>query len=216
MLSSTLARDNCLILENIMTSALEKIKTACEWLHSKSNGDKNVTKVTTQVKWADWDRKYFSPAMAVLWYSEVHRLENNTYNTFLVPDSATWISKVANYLETSEDWVRDFVNQCHNGLSQPEQYTLSVTFDGLGSDHKNTYSNIKLKNPRLEWKRIEPNNDNLLIEAKYCLETYGNSSKELPAIPYWTKNPPLKNFESKVVDAVFDLFSAIQASESKM
>lgn len=196
-----------------MESVLEKINTACEWLNAKSN-NKNAPKVTTQVKWADWDRKLFSPAMAVLWYSEVCRHENNAYNTFWIPNTSTWVEKVSKYLDTTHDWVETFVNQCHNGTHQSQQYTLTVTFDGVGNDIKNTYSNAVLKNPRLEWKKTS-NNESLLNEAKHCIEKYGGNSNELPAIPYWTKNPPIKDYESKLISAAYDLFTAIQANQSK-
>lgn len=193
-----------------MTDVLEKIKIACDWVNSKGKGSKDATKVTTQVKWADWDRKWFSPAMAVLWYSEVHASGNNTYETFVIPDSSTWVNKVASYLQVTEEWVNDFVNQCYV-KSVNEQYTISVTFNGLGSDSSGTYSNVRLKNPKLDLKKVEVNTE-MSNEAQYCIEHYGDATTATP-VSYWTKNPPVELYKAKLLAAAYDLFLAIQASE---
>lgn len=193
-----------------MSMILEKIKIACDWVNSKGKGSKDATKVTTQVKWADWDRKWFSPTMAVLWYSEAHASDNNTYETFVIPDNSTWVSKVAVYLGVSEDWVIDFVNQCY-AKCQPEQYSFTITFDGLKSDLGGTYSNIRLNNPKLEFNK--KNNDvQILEEAKYCLEHYGDISQG-KEIPYWTSNPPIELYRAKLMQAAYELFAAMEAAK---
>lgn len=192
-----------------MSEVLEKIKVACDWVNSKGKGSKDSVKVTTQVKWADWTRKWFSPAMAVLWYSEVHGSNDNAYDTFWIPDNSTWINKVAVFLGVTEEWVVDFVNQCYTKCS-PEQYSFTITFDGLGSDIRGSYSNICLKNPKLELTKTDKNLK-ILEEVKYCLEHYGDVSKGAVA-PYWTKNPPIDMYRTKLIEAAYDLFAAMEAA----
>ncbi len=193
-----------------MSMILEKIKIACDWINSKGKGSKDSTKVTTQVKWADWDRKWFSPAMAVLWYSEVHASGSNTYETFVIPDSSTWVGKVAHYLGVTEEWVNNFVNQCYAKYPS-ERHSFTITFDGLGLDHAGTYSNIRLKNPKLEFNR-ENIQIEALEEAKYCLEHYGDISQG-KEIPYWSNNPPIEAYRAKLMQAAYELFAAMEAAK---
>ncbi len=193
-----------------MNTTLERIKTACDWVNTKGKGSKDTTKVTTQVKWADWERKWFSPAMAVLWYSEVHRSGENAYDTFWIPDNSTWIRKVASYLEVTEEWVETFANQCYTKCP-PEQYTFSITFDGLGPDSSGAYNNVSLKNPKLEFKRTDINAE-MSEEAKYCVDNYGDVSSGV-SIPYWTKNPPVEVYKGKLMQAAYELFAAMEAAK---
>jgi hypothetical protein len=193
-----------------MSTILEKIKVACDWVNAKGKGSKDTVKVTTQVKWADWERKWFSPAMAVLWYSEVHQSGENAYDTFWIPDNATWVSKVATYLGVAEEWVESFVKQCYTKCP-PEQYSFTITFDGLGADIAGTYSNICLKNPKFEFNKTNVNVE-MLEEAQYCIEHYGDLSQG-KEMQYWTKNPPISMYQGKLMQAAYELFAAMQASE---
>ena len=193
-----------------MNDVLEKIKIACDWVNSKGKGSKDATKVTTQVKWADWDRKWFSPAMAVLWYSEAHASDNNTYETFVIPDNSTWVNKVANYLGVTEEWVINFVDQCCAKFPS-ERYSFTITFDGLGPDNAGTYSNIRLRNPKFDFNKIHTNIEPL-EEVKYCLEHYGDISQGKEA-PYWTNNPPIEMYRAKLMQAAYELFAAMEAAK---
>jgi len=183
---------------------LDKIIGACEWISAKGGG----ASVTTSVKWCDWGRKQFSPAMAVLWYSEVSQ-KNDGYDTFRIPDSNVWVPKISEFLLADEQWVRDFVDQCYNGVVCPTRYTLSVMFDGFDKDHSGSYSNVRLRSPRIEWKQDEEVVGPLLPEAEECIRRY--ESKKKPArAPYWTKDPPVALYEGKLISAVYDLFCALE------
>lgn len=182
---------------------LEKITTACTWFLGRNSSSKDAVKVTTAVKWADWKEKNFSPAMAVLWYSEVHK-SNDGYDTFLIPPPETWISKVASYLDVPEAWVIKFVDQCYS--NSLESYTISVSFSGYSHD------GTRLKNPKVSWEKSQISLEDVLPEVISCTELYGPRD-EPRKIPYWTKNPPVKLYEEKLVSATYDLFSAMNSSE---
>jgi hypothetical protein len=147
--------------------------------------------------------------MALLWYSEVHASGNNTYETFVIPDNFIWVNKVANYLGVTEEWVNDFVNQCYAKYPS-KRYSFTITFDGLGPDNVGTYSNIRLKNPKFDFNTIDVNIE-VLEEAKYCLEHYGDVSQGKEA-PYWTKNPPIEVYQAKLMQAAYELFAAMEAA----
>lgn len=187
---------------------MSKIIDACEWVSSKGGG----TAVTTAVKWCDWGRKKFSPAMAVLWYSEVHA-KNDGYDTFRIPDRTLWIPKIAEFLNVEHTWVKDFVEQCYNGVVRPARYTLSVTFDGFDADPSGSYSNVALRSPQIAWKQEEELSGPLFPEAEECIRRY--SRKDMPKrAPYWTKSPPVSMYEGKVISAVYDLFCALEEVKS--
>lgn len=182
---------------------LEKITTACAWFLGRNSSSKDAVKVTTTVKWADWKEKNFSPVMAVLWYSEVHK-SNDGYDTFLIPPPETWIEKVASYLEVSESWVTKFADQCYS--NSLEKYTISISFTGYSHDGS------MLKNPKVSFERTQIPPEDVLPEALRCIELYGPRDEQRK-IPYWTKNPPVKLYEGKLTAAAYDLFSAMNALE---
>ena len=181
---------------------LEKIKEACHWVASKGAGSRDGCKVTTRVKWADWDAKEFSPAMCVLWWSEVKKRPDG-YNTFWIPRPETWIDIVAEELGVGASWVETFVKQCTSGVEAPTSWTLTVTFDGTGIGY--------LKNPRIDWKRNDGKNGDLFPESEWVISTYGTQPPAVK-IPYWTKNPPVNLYKSKLGEAVYDLFCALEAA----
>ena len=183
-----------------MYERLNVIRDACEWVSSKGRDSRDACKVSLSVKWADWDKKLFSPAMCVLWHNEVLK-GGGSYETFHIPSPEEWISRTASALGASNDWVRTFVEQCNMSTVDHEKWTASVTFDGLDG--------YQLKNPRIEWKK-EQRFIQILPEVQYCREMFGLPEKK-NALPYWTKNPPIGLYERKLIDAVRDLFEAREA-----
>lgn len=185
---------------------LTKISDACEWVAQKGGG----VSVSTSVLWADWEKKRFSPAMSILWRSEVMQ-NNDGYDTFRMPDVSTWSKKVADYMHVDEEWVSRFVKQCYDGVARPRRHYLVVSFDGFDSDREGLYENHKLRRSSIAWKTEEADLGELLPEAKFCIEKYSslNSPKKMP---YWSKNPPVSMYEQKLISAVYDLFSAREAA----
>jgi len=180
-----------------MYERLNVIRDACEWISSKGRNSHDACKVSLSVKWADWDRKLFSPAMCVLWRAEVLK-SDDSYETFRIPSPGEWISRTASAFGTSDDWVRTFVEQCNMSTADHEKWTVSVTFDGPDG--------YRLKNPRIEWRK-EQRSVQVLPEVQYCREMFGLPEKK-NVLPYWTKNPPIDLYEKKLIDAVCDLFAA--------
>ena len=182
---------------------LDLIKQACQWVESKGSNTRDGCKVTTRVKWANWDRKEFSPAMCVLWWGEVHDKSADGYDTFWIPQPDTWIDRVSTQLHATPDWVRAFIEQCHTGFVRPERYSANITFDVIEGQHKN---------PRIEWKHECADTSTLLPEAVYCLEKYGTPKDVKNVVPYYTKDPPIDQYRSKMIRTVYDLFEALQAT----
>ena len=182
---------------------LDLIKQACQWVESKGLNTRDGCKVTTQVRWADWDRKEFSPAMCVLWWGEVHDKSVDGYDTFWIPQPDTWIDRVSTRLHAKPDWVRTFIEQCHTGFVRPERYSMNITFDVIEGQHKN---------PQIEWKHERADASTLLPEAVYCLEKYGIPKDVKNTVPYYTKDPPIDQYRSKMVRTVYDLFEALQVT----
>ena len=180
-----------------MDERLSIILEACEWVSSKGRGTRDACKVSLSVKWADWDRKLFSPAMCVLWRNEVLK-RGGGYETFWIPSPEEWISRTAAALGSTDDWVRTFVEQCNMNPEQHEKWTVSVTFDGPDG--------YRLKNPRIEWKKTEESIQ-VLSEVKSCREAFGGPAVK-NTLPYWTKDPPIETYERKLLDVVRDLFEA--------
>lgn len=180
-----------------MYERLNIIRDACEWISAKGRGSRDACKVSLSVKWADWDKKLFSPAMCVLWRSEVLK-SGDSYETFCIPPSEEWISRIAFTLDVTNDWVKTFVEQCNMSDVIREKWAVSVTFDGPDG--------YRLKNPRIEWRK-EQESIQFLPEVQYCRETFGLPEKK-NALPYWTNNPPIDLYERKLVDAARDLFEA--------
>ncbi len=167
--------------------------------------------MTTSVLWADWEKKRFSPAMSILWRSEVMR-NNDGYDTFRMPDVSTWTKKVADYLQVDDEWVSRFVKQCYDGVSRPRRHYLVVSFDGFDSDREGLYENHKLRRPTIAWKTEEADLGELMPEAKFCIEKYWHANVP-KKMPYWTKRPPVTMYEQKLISAVYDLFSAREAAK---
>lgn len=188
-----------------MEERLKKIAAACEWVSSKGGG---VT-VTTRVRWADWERKRFSPAMAVLWHLSVVCVDSpkDGYDTFRIPNTDAWIDLIAGHLQVDPAWVRDFVDQCHNGVAVPRRIAVTVTFDGFEPDPTGNYSNFALRNPRVEWKDRPEVAGGLLPEVQHCIDKYGEPDRSR-RMPYWTKAPPVAQYQRKLLDAVLNLFWA--------
>jgi len=189
-----------------MSNVLEKIKIACDWVSAKNNS-KNGPKVTVQVKWVDWEKKHFSPAMCVLWYSEV--VESGNIN-FHVPDSDLWIEKVAKHLSVSKSWVEDFIDQCFSYNKNKKNISLKINFDDFNSNSLNSIFDLKLANPRITWEVTNFTSKELTEEAKYCVEHYCHNVQEYN-VPYWTANPPIDLYEKKLLAAVVDLYQALEA-----
>lgn len=186
-----------------MNERLEKIIEACSWLLSKNTVARDSVTITTHVKWADWQRKRFSPVMAVLWRGEAQKNPDG-YDTLWIPPSDSWHRRVAEHLHVDEAWVAEFVDQCYRGSS--ERYTMRVTFDGLSHD------GTSIKNPKISWERSGVENVKITPEAKHCLENYCPEPTS-HKIPYWTKNPPVEMYKRKLFAAAYDLFSAMNANE---
>ena len=184
-----------------MDERLSIIRDACDWISSKGKGSRDACRVSLSVKWADWDKKLFSPAMCVLWHSEVLK-RGGGYETFWIPPPEEWIARTASVLGVTEDWVRTFVEQCNMSSTNRERWTVSVTFDGLDG--------YRLKNPRVEWKKSE-DSIQFLPEARSCHEMFGSPEKN-STLSYWTKNPPVELYERKLIDAARDLFDARAAT----
>ena len=180
-----------------MYERMNIIRGACEWVSSKGRGSRDACGVSLSVKWADWDKKLFSPAMCVLWRDEVLKC-GSEYETFWIPPPEEWISRTASVLKVDHNWMRTFVEQCNMSSSRREKWTVSVTFDGSEEYH--------LKNPRIEWKK-EEELIQFLPEVSLCHEMFGFPEKKDPA-PYWTKNPPVDLYEKKLIAATRDLFEA--------
>lgn len=192
-----------------MSDRLDLIRSACDWVGLKGGGGRDSCRVSTGVRWADWDRKVFSPAMCVLWWGEVRSRGEDGYETFWIPPAEEWISRVARHLGTDEGWVQRFVDQCYTGAVSPEQHTLTITFEGVDG--------YRLSSPRMEWKRKEAIVTGLEIEALHCLEKYGDGNmRNKTEVPYWTLDAPVKLYESKVVSAVYDLFTAFEAKKEDL
>jgi hypothetical protein len=185
-----------------MTHCLDTIFAACEWVSLKGKGSRDACKVSTAVKWADWDKKIFSPAMCVLWWGETRRNEDG-YDTFWIPQPEAWHGKVAKHLNMSEEWVKAFVEQCHRGNAS-SRWTLEVTFEGERDYH--------LVNPKIDLRQ-EKINEELFPETVACLQAY-SPQQSLAKVPYWTKNPPVDLYRSKLLGAVYDLYSATEASKN--
>lgn len=179
---------------------IEMIRTACQWVDNK---DKSVS-VTTGVRWADWQRKKFSPAMCVLWWNDVQQ-RNDGYDTFRIPSSDLWVPKVASYLDVSEDWVLKFVEQCYNGFEKLEKQRFIVSFD--------SFETRGVANFRFELDKVGDSTEKTLPEAEFCLMTYPSDHKSPVKQPYWTKNPPIELYRQKLFAAAFDLFEALKAAE---
>lgn len=192
-----------------MSNVLEKIKLACDWVSAKSNG-KAGPKVTTQVKWADWEKKYFSPVMCVLWYSEV--VESGNIN-FSPPDSSCWIEKIANYLSVSNEWVENFIEQCFYYNKNKKNISVNINFEHIGSNSTDSIININTANPKVTWTVSDFTPSELTEEAQYCVEHYSHFIKE-NNVPYWTNNPPIDLYEKKLLVAVLDLYQALEAKKN--
>jgi hypothetical protein len=188
-----------------MDSLTSVIREACEWVSSKGNGGRDSCKVSTDVRWADWDKKVFSPAMCVLWWGEVKSRGVDGYDTFWIPRPETWTDKVAGHLKTSHEWVTSFVDQCHGGTQPAGRWTVTVSLDDI--------DDLQVRNPKVEWRHEDPPQVELSPEAKYCIERYGNTSKKDAPPPYWTKDPPVELYSSKLIRAAADLHSAIRAAD---
>jgi len=183
---------------------LDLIRRACQWVESKGLNTRDGCKVTTKVRWADWDKKEFSPVMCVLWWGEVHRKAEDGYDTFWIPQPDVWIDRVATHLQVTPDWVRMFAEQCNTGFVRPERYSAIVTFDIIEGENRN---------PRIEWRHEPADTSSLLSEAVYCIEKYGHMKNEKNTTPYYTKNPPIDHYRSKVTRSVYDLFEALQTTD---
>lgn len=188
-----------------MMERLEKIRTACEWVSAKGVGGKDSCRVSTSLKWADWDKKVFSPAMCVLWWGEV-KSRGGEYDTFWIPTPDLWIEKVAQHLDTSQSWVENFVSQCCQGRSKKDRWTVSLTFDGVTS--------YRLNNPKIVWKKEELSTEEFFEETNYCLDKYGEPQSGHENQSYWTADPPVSHYESKLKSAVLDLFDAREAARN--
>jgi hypothetical protein len=182
---------------------LDRIMEACQWVNSKGAGTRDACKVTTRVRWANWDKKEFSPVMCVLWYSET-RKEGNEYDTFWIPSPDAWIARVAHYLGTTEEWVKQFVDQCSNSSIRPWQWDLKVSF--LESESG------KVCRPQIVWEKVELPTTDVFPESIFCLKNYGDKVEDRQQVPYWTKNPPVELYENKLLSAVRDLFEARKAA----
>lgn len=183
---------------------LKSIVEACSWVAAKGTGSRDGCKVTTHVRWADWDKKEFSPAMCVLWWGEVGKNAKDGYDTFWIPSPDTWVQRVANVLQTTPEWVLSFVEQCSTGFVRPERYSATITFDYIEGENKN---------PRIEWRHEPVDTSQLMPEVVYCIENYGHVKGEKNTIPYYTKNPPINHYSSKTVKAVYDLFEALKVTD---
>ena len=181
---------------------LERIVEACKWVASKGAGSRDGCKVSTRVKWADWDKKEFSPAMCVLWWSEVKKKDDG-YDTFRIPPAEEWISRVAHALDAPEEWVVKFADQCYNAGTHPDKWTFSVTFDGVDG--------VRLRNPKVEWKKLPTDESEILPEVSAVLESYG-AHPPRPLPEYWTKNPPIDMYREKLVSVAYDLFCALDSA----
>jgi hypothetical protein len=79
-----------------------KIQKSCEYLLSKKDKrNQSVGVLTCQVPWANWEKRWFSPMLAVLWESCKDESGNLIF-------PANYEAQVASYLEVSEDWVKAF------------------------------------------------------------------------------------------------------------
>jgi len=188
-----------------MVDRFNVIREACEWVSSKGSGGRDSCRVSTDVRWADWDKKTFSPAMCVLWWGEVKSRGVDGYDTFWVPPPETWIGKAAGHLGTSVEWVESFVRQCVGGSSPPGRWAVVVSLDD-GDD-------LCARNPVVEWKYAPPVEVDLTPEAAYCIEKYGGAEKRPPTVPYWTKDPPVELYRSKLVGVAHDLITAVRERE---
>jgi len=189
-----------------MSEILEKIKNACDFVNLKKDKNNSGPKVTCQVRWADWSKKWFSPAMSVLWHAV--ELESSSINNFAIPNSNIWIKKISNYLDVTEDWVNLFVEQCYLKNLKNSKTTVTISFDGLGPDPSGTYENMEFLNPKIIINNINNISEDILAESKYCIENYSNIT--IPKLYPYKNTTPINISEKRLLYEALEYFKILK------